>query len=700
MVSKKIFLIFATVFLIFGSILGSVYFYISSTLTPEQVKNLVIESLQDTFPQGKIDVGEVGFKFGPRIDFSIEHIRVSSEGPLLELENAHLKIPVWSILKGGGILEFDVSHPKVTWVKQKDSSNWQQAMMGTETSDKKNMALLALPAFLQSSRLNIKMRDVNVSYQVSESEKGEVVVSKFLVKELGMESPAAFEIDTKLMVEGIDTGRLAANILLIGELDFKRLVEEEIFSSIIIMNVSNIQVDSQFKLNIPDFRTDIKVEAKRNKHVKGNVKTSFLNSLLSFHYNYQEHLNLEQIDSKIAVVDLITIFGNRFNVSSGSKSILNIEGSVLDNGSQQSLEIQLAPPMALQVKDEIGASFEMNASIKNDALDANSNLKLLQGEILSQTSATIPSLKLTEIHSIQHHSIAKTINIDSKTLDVLLKKNSKRDAITMLPPFDAELIFEESKILEASLDGKIQAQLDNKLSLNSKTTLKLGGGQLNASYKGLIAPKPQGKFDLLLAKIPANAVNYFLKEKQGKVSGILDFSAKGELKKKLNAQFDLKVTEGRIEAIDPGSWLEDIMSHLGPLTSQALDLSKKIKITPDFGILQAKGSVTSEVINFSSFTLKGKDEVYGLSGKGKLSLMQEMSSLLLEYRDQGDGLSALLKNEIGTEVLPLKLDGVGTSLKPDVIYSVNQLGKAYGKKNGKKALDKKVKKLIQGIINE
>src|SRR5690606_22469337 len=102
---NKALLIIAVVYAAFAILLCVVYFYISTRLTPEQVRELTTQALRESFPKANVEVGEVSFNFSTSIEFLISKVRVANEIPLFSLENAKFKIPLWAILKGGGVVE-------------------------------------------------------------------------------------------------------------------------------------------------------------------------------------------------------------------------------------------------------------------------------------------------------------------------------------------------------------------------------------------------------------------------------------------------------------------------------------------------------------------------------------------------------------------------------------------------------------------
>lgn len=742
---KKILIIVSIAFVLFASVLGGVYFYISRTLTAEKVRTVLIETLTTTFPNAQVHVGEVDFHFGTSISFVISQIEVKKDAPIFSLADTRLRIPVWAILKGGGVVEVEVNSPKINWIQKENANNWQGAMVAKEVKDAKpesesspSKMILALPAFLQASRLNLKMRDSVISYNLDGTQKGEIIVSKFLVKELGFDNPAAFEIDTKLYIVQENEEFISAKTLVIGELDFQRFLTDEILAAIMVVNVSEIKMSKLEGMRLPDLRADIRTEIDRESTIKGSLKTTFLNSSISLNFEKKNDLTqIGQLNAQIPVSDLLQISAQNIEGLIPGKTSLALSGEVALEKSQikPNLTFTLAPALSYAVKKDVPVQVNAKGTWSVNDLDISIPVSVFQGEIQNNLKAHIPvssGFDLARMEPLKLTTVLTNIQITQSNIEALAAKKTNEGAAAKkegeekkeVPPFFLplkwDLSFENGQVLDQKITGSGRLDINRDAHVKMNTDFAIGKGKVKKQLAMNLLPQIKGTLDVNVDGLNGNIVNPFLPNGSGQVKGDFDLKLNGdfaqekeELTYKMN--FNTKITNGRVEKIDPSLWLNDLLSGLGSLTPKAKELASKVKIEPDFSHLSAQGSATSELISLKSFSFKGIKDKFELKGDGKISLEEQKNSLLnIQYRDHDGNVSAFLKREVGTEILPLKLEGKGFDLKPDVDFTLKKLSGLYLKNKGKKIQQKglkdaaekllkgdegkKINKLIQGIF--
>tara|TARA_R110000868_G_scaffold142387_3_gene359718 strand:- start:7303 stop:9510 length:2208 start_codon:yes stop_codon:yes gene_type:complete len=731
---NKVFLIIASVFLAFGILLGGIYFYITKTLTPENVRSLITKNLQASFPQASIVVGAVEFGFGTSIDFHIKEIKVFGKTDLFQLSDARLRIPVWAILKGGGVVELEVNAPKFNFLQlpNKDT-NWSLAMATSDSSDEGELSVTALPAFLISSRLNIKMRDITLTYRLTDNNKGELKVSKLLIKELGLENPAAFEIDTSFEFEQEVLGIVSGKILLIGEADLHRFISEGKLAVLSVATVSNIGAKELLPIRFPDFRSEVKLEASRDGVMRINAKTSIRNGELSFQaIKEKSSLSINQINFAAPFQEVLEVIGYNIKGLSAGKSTASVTGAILfeQENLRPELAFNLSPGATYSYTSNINTSFDLSSKLIDNNLSLVLNNQMFQGRLITSMDYVLPQ------NFNFNSQVIKPVNLSTKGIGLVLKKaliESLMDSSSSVDvqenekdtdsakkgfvlPFTHRLEIRESRFEDLLFELDHDLSLSRSAQVKSTLQLTVEQGKITSSIIANIGKETDGKASVQLTSFPGKAVNPFIEKSIGKLDGQLAGSADIAFKiDNQSLQFDGKykvlMSNGRLDRINLNDLLLPLKSKLAQFSTKLDDTISQIKLEPDFKKLEASGLVNNSRLNFKKFHLIAIKDKFDLKGSGHLSLKADSpSEVFAIYKDTDGNLSSVLRAEIGTEELPLKLIGNGVNLKPELAYTIKKLAPIYAKKKGTQKLKdsfkkvikekdiKKVNKLLKGIL--
>lgn len=729
---NKVFLIIASVFLTFGILLGGIYLYVSSTLTPENVRLLVVENLKKTFPKAQVEVGKVDFRFGTSIDFVIEKIIVKKDSPLFSLSDARLKIPVWAILKGGGVVELEVNGPQFNWIHgDNKTSNWEEAMSASASPSAAGKQVdatkksLILPGFLITSRLNVKMKDTQISYVLSSKEKGELQISKLLIKELGLDNPAAFEIDTSFQFEQEDLGAISAKILLIGEADLHRYISESKISLLSVATVSNIIAPKLTPVALPDLRVELKSEIFKEGAILGNIKSSFKNSTISFSFNRTaKSFELKQLAGQFPTQDLLDILGASIEGLSAGRSSLSLTGEFKSENKKlnPNLTFVLSPGISKSLSSAVNIGLNAKGKLVGKELDMLVEAQTLQGTISTSIKGVLPlesELDLQNLKPIEIDSIATNLNIKKNHIDSFMndKDNNQEgsSAASLEPgtnsqvsvkskplalPFRLNLSIKDSHFEDSTLSGLVSVNVLKTGDINNSLKIDIDKGHYQHNLKANYQKTLWGTINAKFEDFPGQAINPFIPEGNGEIQGKVNGTIESAFKKPLKridhkTKFNLVVSNGRIDKINLSDWLGEIIAALGPLSSKVSQAGSKIKIEPGFSQLQTSGTANNDAVVLNKLVIKGNKAKFEIKGKGYLSLVDDKASeVVLDYNDYDGNLSSFLKTEIGTEILPVKLKGEGFSLKPDASYTLKKLSSIFIKKRGVKKIEEEAKKLI------
>lgn len=744
---NKVFLIIFSVFLTFGILLGGIYVYVSKVLTPENIRQILTQNLEETFPQAKVEVGEVDFKFGTSIDFVIKRINIEMSQPMASVLDAKLKIPVWSILKGGGVVELEINGPQFFWSKSKDStSNWSKAMQTETVKPKTSVAPVIVPAFLATSRLNIKMKDSKIKYSLGESEKGTFLITKLLIKELGLENPAAFEVDTAIVMQLESLGELSANILLIGEADLHRYLSEGKFSLVSVATISKIKSAKNGVLPLSEIRMDLKSDFFKNGSLSAEAKMSFYDSSLSFKIlRNADEFKIDNIKSSLSTKDFLSLSPKLQTNWSSGKSQINIDGQIDLSKNEVNPLLNIALTQGLTYSN-LGQSFQptLLASLKSRDVDIKTDMPIFQGQTSSTINFVLPK-------DLNFEKFIPNLSISTKASGLIITKNdldriNESIAANKIDAKKREVDNVESPVVNESSTIEVQpkseafivpmswqleiadSKFDDK-NLSMKSNLDFGPNgnakiiaQLNID-NGILSSdieysskNESGKGLVSFKKFSGLILSPFISQKAMSINGEINGIAKAKFIKKgdthrYDANYDLKITNGALSNIEPAEWLPSLAEAIKPFYPSIDEVLKNIKIEPNFSILELEGSATNEKIKFKDIFFKGIDNKFELSAKGTIHLNgSDESVLIADYKDYKGNLSSFLLEEVGTEILPLRLVGIGTNFKPDLNYTSKKLSTILLKKKGtnkvkdiakkllKNADKKKIDQLLKGLL--
>ncbi len=240
--NSKIKIIIISLVLIFSGLVGGAYFYVSKNITPEKIKELTLSNLKEQLPGAETTLGEVDFKFGATltVNFKLLNIKNSkNKEVLLNLENFSAKIPLWAILMGGGTIDVKINSPQINFTKKGDSNNWLEIVKKSQNANndsiQNNNSNKYLVGLIAGSSVNFLLNDLSIQYRLDKSNNGVLKINKFLVKDLGLKTSSAIELNSNFNVNLSNQKKLSFHAIVIGELNLsKYILTKELNSSFVI----------------------------------------------------------------------------------------------------------------------------------------------------------------------------------------------------------------------------------------------------------------------------------------------------------------------------------------------------------------------------------------------------------------------------------------------------------------------------------
>jgi len=196
MTKSKTLKIVGITFLVFLLLIIGVFYYASTKLRPDEIKKMAIAQSKAVFPNADLtlDTVEIGWGFNFNIHLAkLKLVATKDNKPveMLAVDQLVVKVPVWALLSGRGILEIKLDAPMMNYAEFAEGNNWTYALGDKKPEEKKPEAPAAdgngegskaALGIFGKSKINVKLSDIAVKYSLRDNSNGEIKVSRFLIK--------------------------------------------------------------------------------------------------------------------------------------------------------------------------------------------------------------------------------------------------------------------------------------------------------------------------------------------------------------------------------------------------------------------------------------------------------------------------------------------------------------------------------------
>ena len=748
MKSKKI-KILGIVLIALIVLLGGLFYYASSKVKPSEIKRIAIEQTKKVFPKAEVTLQDVQIGWGLNFKINLEKLSIKAlkdnqQIEMMSVDQLVVKVPVWAILTGSGVIEVKLDAPLMNYHEFAEGNNWTYAMGDKKTPEEKKAeeekakkegsgANSALGLF-GKSKINVKLSDVAVRYSLRDSSKGEIKVSRFLIKGLNFESSTAFEIASSANFVMKDQSKIAFDTIAIGEFNIADLMKNGSVSSVVIVKVNNIS-KSGLEWKFPEITTNIDFLLKKDGELSGKLTTTFESqNKISANFKMTKEIEISDLNVEIILKDIAAIMGLDKSIDM-SKAKLSAKGSVLygeDKKINANLSFAIAPGIVYS-KDGLVASTSVSGDFKGSDISVKVKTETMEGQINTFINGQYnPNEKfdMAKIKPFDIRIIASGMKIPEKVIRAKLwdKKSeeaiaaeeaSKKAAATAiakgeptkaamgLPPSSISVEWSSLNIggEDFSGRGKIITSVNSIAIDNMNFKFSKGTGKL-AQTMIIGKSSSESKFNLEMANLNLSSFKAFLPPMienftgtfTGKVNGTATMFKNGK-----PALYDVNVVadakKGEIKKLNVSDYINPILANIPVVKDKMKD--KQLKIDGNFETLTMKGRFTNVLYNIAAFDFVGIDkkvqisgsgDIYPQAGSGKTSVME------VNFVDNTGKISDVLQQNVGTKILPLRVTGPGFDLKPDYGYTISKLAKGALKTKGeeklKEALQKNLDKLV------
>jgi len=727
---KNVAKIAITLVLSFILSIAGFYFFITTQIQPEKIKKLVISSLEDNLKGSKVSLGALSYSLGRKINFEINSLKVESQNKTdLYLETLNVKVPIYSILTSGGVVDIIFDSPQFFLSTNKRAeTNWS-LLMNTKSKKKSQNVKIDLPKFLEKSKINIKVKNF-VFNDVDKSENYNL--DKIIFKNVNFKKTTAFEISSNFNKVMSDFS-IKTNFVLIGEVHIKELIEQRNSKSNIMINLNSIELNER---KLPKTKLSGVVSFKGQNAIYLDIRND-IDSVLRGEIKANitpRNISVESFSQELFIKNALVFLPE---VEKTIKKELNFNDSTLITSGVLSFDLDKSI-----LKSFINIKTSKNILLKNspEPLEFGVQLNTLDqelkstidlkgfegtGQVLIKSKLSNKLDKLSQLDTVKIDVNLNDLNFKLAPYQLMKEDKEKKTVDNVDEEQDLDLSFLPTMVFNIKsnllqLNGS-PFTLDIKSKLE-KNIFSLTNMQFIFNESGMIAGKgtymfKDNKLNLTadITKLSLDDVRSFLPTELQKVYGTLE--SKSSLKASLNKHIryniasTLEIRDGKVEDLDLNEYLRPILeSYKIPIDKN----NKNLNLSSGFKSFDSKLEINNKKIEIKSSMLLGNNNEYSLATKGKIYFEQDSQSKLfcdLYVKDYSKELSRVSTNKS----FPILLEGPGVSVVPNVNYSLNKLSKRVFKtkvnetkkkiqsdlkkkeEELKKELDKKAKNLLKGI---
>ena len=719
-------------------------YYVSSKLSSEDIKSFLVSKIEEAMPGTLVSIKEIRYSMGGNIRFEIQELDVKLRQirpgrELLSVDKAFIRIPLWAILFEGGKIEIIILSPKINYYEYQDGPhNWtlgrkSNGLQGPgekktiksqkERSNKGPDETIFLPVFLSKSKVSLKSKEITVFYQTKEDFKGDFTVNTFLLKNVSLNQSTDFEIHSAVKIEFPQKKAFSSNISLSGKFDTPNFLEKGLFEFSSDDIVIKDTTFSELPFPIPDTKATLFFSNKDNMVAKLKLN---MGDLLDIKTNIflGKTIQFNRLNANLNLLSALMISGVRTENLKLDDAKMNISGSV---------HLGNAPVLNLKFKTTHDVQYTLQKRPIDVGLLGKINKRQAEFNILLRTPYGRGSLAIKTVlprdirnTSLQHLSQTK----------ILLKINQ----IKMAKEEIRRLLYSDtgqddgSGTIPQSVPPKENQQVQEGRLFIPNFQLRLSGrkiaiGKSQFNFSGLVVAKENTlqskdlsinidrsktevhftskvsknslstKIDLNMKKVPLESLDFiFPKDLEG-MSGITTTRLTGNIvtgKKGLKHDLKLRLStnNGKIPNLKIRNFLKGYLRKI-PLLHKKVSMSD-INISNKFKQFILKGRFReshyrAEKLHFvgdkNRFQIKGRGHLFPLSKKKK-------GVFLLTFKINKPKVQRYLKRSIGADTIPIRLAGRGFVLKPDYSYTIKKIATSKAKTQGKRALKKKAKKIL------
>ena len=733
---------------LFTLLIFSILYYISIKLSSDDIQSFLTSVIETSLPGTLVSINRVSYSVGLSLNIEIQEldIKLKKNRPGSELffvKKAFIRTPVWAIFFTGGKSDIIIDSPRINYYEYRDSSNnWNskkalkienllQRIIALHV-DKDSYDATSLPALLSRGRVNIRSNDITVFYQTKEDLQGEFSISRFLVKNISLSESMAFEIQSSIKMALQKELSFSSNILLVGEFAIPGVLEKNLFKSKVEARLTNGQLTGLGggSFSIPDSRADVAL-ATKGSDLAATLKLDVgeLVDDLKANIIWGKVITINDLQANFDLASVLEMGGinpKNFRLS-GVKA--HVSGSIrLDKRPVLNLKFQSTKNIRYTLlKNPIDIKFSGTVNRRNVTLNIPLETISGTGEISAKTilprdimATSWKNLSRTELDmkfermKILEGDVQQLLRLFTKDMTLIgnrvkeypvsVEERNRIESgplkqLFVVPDFKLRLF--GSKVAIGNFPfwfrGSVVAQDNSFQSQDFSIDVGPGPGNMKTSFtinfgQDLVVTK----FKIDMKKIPFKSLHPFFSDRLKKLSGATNTKLVGSItsteeKLAYDIKTNLSIAMGEIKNLGMNEFIENYINNVSVL-KQLLD-KEKANFSDQFKHFVINGRFREDHYQMDKIDFVGMENEVRIKGRGNLFPLSEKKKgvIFLTFEESKNELGNELKKNIGIDIIPMRLDGIGFDLKPDYSYTVNGIAKAMlkSKKSTRRKRNKK-----------
>ncbi len=749
---------------ILGLGLSGILYHAAQRFRPEDVRLYAIKAISDIFPGAKVSIGKIDYSIGTSIKFKLLDLDLKLKNKkgkgaeLSKLKDLDIKIPIWSLITGGGRFEINIKRPVINYYEfAKKKSNWVIALgKNTKVTQsqtkkkkrkkgskiKKDDGSVTIPPFLYNSKLNIKLEDVNFFYRLSDGSKGHLDLSRFIVKNLNLTEPTAFELALSFNSSTQKKKGPSLDVQLIGQTNLGDFLDNQKLSSSMVLTISKIKGVSGIK-DVPNLKINLKSDIFANGDIKSKIVSQFgaVANVETDVSVVKKKINVNNFKTTVNISELINLLVLPVPMDFSKTNQFTLNGNLFISEKKivPNFKFGLKEEIKIQVNKEVPIQTMVKGSYVKNKFELNVTNKLLEGNLAIAIKTKFDLIK--DMNLLKKFIYPKVdvkiegshLNIKKEIMQEILykengskssskknnkiepktaKKKKKKNSLIMLPHVNLQMALKKIKIggEELSTDIKILIAKNKIASRKFNLKFRKGYGKIKFLHYFKNSGDQDSTFSVDIKKMNLNILHAFLPRNVENIKGVLSGSVKGKTSLKsqgqviYNVNANITAKDGEIKGLNIKKYVKQMVSYVPLIKNKVKD--KDINISDEFETFVVRGKFKHTKMDIKRIHFIGIKKKVEIKGNGVIYPISKTKKgvINLNFKDKKGKFSKILRKEIGTETIPVRLTGYQFELRPDYAYTIKQLtkkaAKTQVKKRGKKAVKKITDKLLDGKKNK
>ncbi|MBT3235472.1 MAG: hypothetical protein HN353_05950 [Bdellovibrionales bacterium] len=702
----------ALLLVIFSSVTILLSLLIKDKLSPETIRAQAQQKLKQLMPFAKVIIGPISFRPGLRLSYTIDGINIATtikkrQHDLLQVKRVRVEVPLWSLLARKGQYKVYLVGAKVDIIAKGESNNWIHSMRGNEYSQQNgklrpSLALTDVPHSLQTSKIDLDARDLEIAYRLPRAGLGTIKLSKLAIKKISLFTPSALEVISDNRITLPNDQIINCQTVIIGDFNLSDMIKNRELKLAGILRWSDF-LPVGAKQAVKQINSNFNMAVKGDGRVSGQMKGAIFNSG-SFSFDYlwgDEKLSFTKVRSEMPLFSVLNMIAVGWAPKINSQLKLASQGGIdiSRDGLLVNIDSSIQPSVSIKhggvaITSHLAAHIDSNKikfKISSQLLDGSveSVFSLGWQEFMTGKSKTPVDVKVTAsdlvIDSSSKWFFDLKRSLRGRSGGYLVAGSPMGAGIPLNIGFSIGNLLVDQRPLKVA--GRLLA-LENRLHLSPfkvGVNRSLAQGELEVINQN--SQKTQEKFNLKFKSFDLAQLKPLLPKRWSDTTGMLTGKIRGYLersdklkKSDYQVEADLQISEGSISRIDLGEVAKDHFSSLvtSPPEKDNLKVDAGNSTKGSFSQVDIKLKATPDLIDVKKLSYVDRKKTIKIKGQGQLhpNSTERLGQLDFILRDD----EGVLLQDIGRKYtkgrgLPIRLIGFGYDLKPDLRYITMELSK-------------------------